>query len=152
MFHEVSSGALDDLEKATKQAYMMVSELGHERQNGQHQFLRLHGYSRHAAAKAIQRRNRQLIDQRCATSSGKRSTKRPAPLRRTKPNCTNWPTCLLRRETLGKEDLENILGKRGDNRPTAPLTAPSTPPFSAATRPPRCRRRVSGCRLRRGCI
>ncbi|OFY85625.1 MAG: peptidase M41 [Bacteroidetes bacterium RIFCSPLOWO2_12_FULL_35_15] len=112
VFKEISSGALDDLEKATKQAYMMVSQLGLSEKIGNISFYDSTGmyensfqkpYSE-ATAKLIDEEVRKLIDQ--AHESVK------VILESNRDKLDALAKLLLQKEVIYKNDIENILGKR----------------------------------------
>jgi AFG3 family protein len=113
VFHEVSSGALDDLEKATKQAYMMVSELGMSDKMANISFYDSTGARDTLLQKPYSEETAKLIDEAVRNLIREAFDKATGTLTAHQTELHQLADLLLRKETLGKEDLENILGKRG---------------------------------------
>lgn len=112
IFNEVSSGALDDLEKVTKQAYIMVAYYGLDKEigpisfydsTGQYENSLVKPYSE-KMAESIDREVQDLINTAYETSKG--------ILRKHQPELKKLAQLLLKKEVAEQEDLENILGKR----------------------------------------
>ncbi len=113
VFHEVSSGALDDLEKATKQAYMMVSELGMSDKMANISFYDSTGARDTLLQKPYSEETAKLIDEAVRNLIREAFDKATGTLTAHQTELHQLADLLLRKETLGKEDLENILGERG---------------------------------------
>ncbi len=120
IFGEVSSGALDDLEKVTKQAYTMVAYYGFNEKIGNISFYDSTGeqerflqkpYSE-ATAELIDREVRKLVDQ-----AYKRTLQ---ILHDNLPKLKELATRLLDQEVVHKEDLEQIFGKKVKPTQTVP--------------------------------
>ncbi len=119
VFGEVSSGALDDLEKITKQAYMMVSYYGLDEELGNISFYdstgqydqMLHKPYSEDTAKRIDDRVRELVE------SAYERTK--ALLIQHRPELDALALSLLEKEVIFQEDLEKIFGAR-PNKKAAP--------------------------------
>ena len=111
MFGEVSSGALDDLEKVTKQAYAMVAYYGFDSKIGNISFYDSAGHETtwqkpysEATGKIIDEEVRQLVD------SAYQRTK--TIISQNKQALTQIANLLLQKETIYKEDVASILGER----------------------------------------
>lgn len=118
IFNEISSGALDDLEKVTKEAYTMVAYYGFDKKIGNISFYDSTGQSE-TFQKPYSEETGKLIDEevRKLISEAYESTK--AILLNNKDSLITTAELLLQKETLYKEDLEAILGKRKSNKEIA---------------------------------
>lgn len=121
IFNEISSGALDDLEKVTKQAYIMVAYYGLDKEIGPISFYDSTGryesslfkpYSE-KMAEAIDREVQDLINTAYETTKG--------ILREHQAELKKLAQLLLKKEVVEKEDLESILGKRNIETETTNL-------------------------------
>lgn len=112
VFKDVSSGALDDLEKVTKQAYMMVSQLGLNDKIGNISFYDSTGIYESSFQKPYSEATAQLIDEevRKLVSEAKKTTRNILESNREKLD--ELAEMLLKKEVLFKEDIESVLGKR----------------------------------------
>lgn len=112
IFGEVSSGALDDLEKVTKQAYTMVIYFGFSNKIGNISFYDSTGATENGWLKPYSEETGKMIDEevRMLVSSNYEKTK--TLLNNNKALLVEVATQLLKSEILYKEDLEKILGKR----------------------------------------
>ena len=117
VFHEISSGALDDLEKTTKQAYMMVSQLGLSDKIGHISFYDSSGIYENSFQKPYSEATAKLIDDEVRILIEQCYMKAKTLLKKNKDNLDRLAKLLLDKEIAYKNDLENILGKRvlGDN-------------------------------------
>ncbi|HVT86579.1 MAG TPA: ATP-dependent zinc metalloprotease FtsH [Chitinophagaceae bacterium] len=120
MFGEVSSGALDDLEKVTKEAYMMVVYYGFNKKLGNISFYDSTGQTDMSIQKPYSEETAKLIDEevRKLVSNAYERTKNI--LLENKDKLTKVADLLLQKEIIFKEDLENILGKRMDQKESNP--------------------------------
>ena len=112
IFGEVSSGALDDLEKVTKQAYTMVLYFGFSSKIGNISFYDSTGTTDNGFVKPYSEETGKMIDEevRLLVSSNYEKTKKL--LTENKSHLVEVAEQLLTSEILYKEDLEEILGKR----------------------------------------
>jgi cell division protease FtsH len=113
IFNEASSGALDDLEKVTKQAYTMVSYYGLDEEIGPISFYDSTGQNERVLGKPYSENMAQLIDkevQNLVTTAYERTKKL---LIQHKDELEKLAKLLLKKEVVEKEDLEEVLGKRG---------------------------------------
>jgi cell division protease FtsH len=120
IFGEVSSGALDDLEKVTKQAYDMVLYFGFSNKIGNISFYDSTGTTNNGFLKPYSEETGKMIDEevRMLVSSNYEKTK--ARLIEKKSLLIEVAAQLLKSEMLYKEDLEKILGKRDNFDGTLP--------------------------------
>lgn len=112
IFGEVSSGALDDLEKVTKQAYTMVVYFGFSNKIGNMSFYDSTGTTDNGFLKPYSEETGKMIDEevRLLISSNYEKTK--SLLIEKKSLLIEVAEQLLKSEILYKEDLEKLLGKR----------------------------------------
>lgn len=117
ILNEISSGALDDLEKVTKQAYTMVSYYGLDEEVGPLSFYDSSGQNENMLGKPYSEHMAQLIDkevQDLVYSSYERTKK---ILLEHKDELLKLAQLLLKQEVAELEDLEKILGKRKPQKP-----------------------------------
>jgi AFG3 family protein len=112
IFGDVTSGALDDLEKATKQAYTMVAVYGFNKNIGNVSFYDSSGMNETGLQKRYSEETGKIIDEevRALIESAYQRTKNI--LTKNKSALTALADRLLKQEVVLKEDLEEILGKR----------------------------------------
>lgn len=112
VFGQPSSGALDDLEKVTKQAYMMVANLGLTTQLGSISYYDSTGTYESSFQKPFSEATAQLIDSevRKIVEEAHRRTRDLLTEKRTELD--KLAQLLLEKEVVYKEDIEKILGKR----------------------------------------
>lgn len=112
VFGEVSSGALDDLEKATKEAYIMVAYLGFNKIIGNVSFYDSSGLVANSLQKPYSEDTNKLIDQEVRNLIGNLYDQAKEILLKNRKSLTAIAELLLKKEVIFKEDLELILGKR----------------------------------------
>ncbi|MFN5423561.1 MAG: ATP-dependent zinc metalloprotease FtsH [bacterium] len=112
IFGEVSSGALDDLEKVTKEAYTMVVYYGFSKKIGPVSFYDSTGLSQNGFVKPYSEETGKLMDEevRLLISTSYERTKQL--LAAHKDELVRVAELLLNKEVVYKEDIEKILGKR----------------------------------------
>lgn len=119
---QVSSGALDDLEKVTKQAYMMVAYYGLNEELGNISFYdstgqyeqSLHRPYSEATAEKIDEEVRKLVE------NAYQRTKKLLQDHRTELEALAH--LLLQKEVVFQKDLENIFGKRPKEEEEVPVS------------------------------
>jgi AFG3 family protein len=116
MFGEISSGALDDLEKATKDAYMMVAYFGFDAKLGPISFDDSSGRINGSFQKPYSESTGQLIDEEVRKLIGAAYVRTKELLIRHKPQLIALAGLLLQREMVYKADLEALLGERGEEK------------------------------------
>ena len=112
IFNKISTGALSDLEKITKQAYAMVSFFGMSEKVGNLSFYDSSGQSDFGFTKPYSEKTAELIDQEVKgiiNESYKRATE---VLKANMKGLTELAEILLEKEVIFSEDLERIFGKR----------------------------------------
>ena len=112
IFDEISSGALDDLEKATKQAYAMVSYYGLDKKIGPMSFYDSSGQNDRIIGKPYSESMAQLIDKEAQALILMAYEKTKTVLVEHRDELEKLAQHLLKNEVAEKEDLEAILGKR----------------------------------------
>jgi cell division protease FtsH len=112
IFGEVSSGALDDLEKVTKEAYMMVAYYGFNKKIGNISFYDSTGQRDMGIQKPYSEETGKLIDEEVRKMVSEAYDRSKEILKQNLSSLTNVAELLLKKEVIFKEDLENILGKR----------------------------------------
>lgn len=125
-FGEVSSGALDDLEKVTKEAYMMVAYYGFNEKLGNVSFYNSSGQRDTGFQKPYSEETGKLIDEevRKLVENAYQQTK--SLLFKNKAYLITVAELLLQKEVIFKEDLEKILGLRViGNEPNSKAETPA---------------------------
>ena len=112
MFGKVSTGALSDLEKVTKQAYAMVTVYGLNDKVGNISFYDSTGQSEYTFGKPYSERTAQTIDEEVSKLVEVQYTRAKKILVESKDKLTALATQLLEKEVIFKEDLEKIFGDR----------------------------------------
>jgi len=112
VFGELSSGALDDLEKVTRQAYSMVAYYGFNKKIGPVSFYDPTGGQETAFQKPYSEATGRLIDDevRQLVTDAYRTTLEL--LQEHRGELDTLAAMLLQKEVVYKEDLEKVLGKR----------------------------------------
>ena len=113
VFNEPSSGALDDLEKVTKQAYMMVANLGLNPELGSISFYDSSGAYETTFGKPYSEATAQLIDTQVHLLVEEAHKRTTDILMQKRTELNTLAQLLLDKEVVFKEDIEKILGKRG---------------------------------------
>ncbi|WP_297623423.1 ATP-dependent zinc metalloprotease FtsH [uncultured Rikenella sp.] len=111
-FGEISSGALNDLERATKQAYAMVAYYGMSRAVGHRSFYDSTGQSEMAFGKPYSEETARLIDDEVNTLLKECYQLAKQVLWEQREGLRQLAELLLEREVIFTEDLERIFGKR----------------------------------------
>ncbi|WP_018616419.1 ATP-dependent zinc metalloprotease FtsH [Segetibacter koreensis] len=127
MFGEVSSGALDDLEKVTKEAYMMVVYYGFNKKIGNISFYDSTGQRDTGFQKPYSEETAKLIDEEVRKLVEGAYDRSKEILQQNKDLLVELAELLIKKEVLFKEDLENILGKRAAEKTTAAQTIQKVP-------------------------
>lgn len=112
IFNEVSSGALDDLEKVTKQAYTMVAYYGLDKEVGPMSFYDSTGQNNRILSKPYSENMAQLIDKKVREMIGTAYERTKKILVDHTPELKELAQLLLQKEVVEKTDLEKILGER----------------------------------------
>ncbi len=112
VFGKVSTGALSDLEKITKQAYAMVSFFGMSTKVGNISFYDSTGQSDYGFTKPYSEKTAEVIDQEVKEIIEESYERAKDVLRTHMKGLTELAELLLEKEVIFSEDLERIFGKR----------------------------------------
>ncbi len=134
VFGKVSTGALNDLEKVTRQAYAMVSFFGMSPLIGNISFFDSSGQNEYSFHKPYSERTAQLIDEEVSRIVEEQYQRAKDILRENKEKHATLAELLLEREVIFSEDMEPIFGKRmvpehvieeeaGDSAPIEPTAS-----------------------------
>ena len=112
IFGEISTGALSDLEKVTKQAQAIVTIYGLNEKLGNISYYDSTGQSEFSFGKPYSEHTAQVIDLEISKIIEKAYVKAKEILLENKEKLTKLAEALLEKEVIFKEDLEVIFGKR----------------------------------------
>jgi ATP-dependent metalloprotease FtsH len=112
IFGKISTGALSDLEKITKQAYAMVSFFGMSEKVGNISFYDSSGQTDFGFTKPYSEKTAELIDNEVKQIIEESYIRAKEVLRTHMEGLTELAELLLEREVIFSEDLERIFGKR----------------------------------------
>ncbi len=112
IFGRISTGALNDLEKITKQAYAMVSFFGMTDKVGNISFYDSSGQSDFGFTKPYSEKTAELIDQEVNQIIAESYLRAKEVLKNNMKGLTELAELLLEKEVIFSEDLERIFGKR----------------------------------------
>ncbi|MCF6364627.1 MAG: ATP-dependent zinc metalloprotease FtsH [Bacteroidales bacterium] len=111
-FSKISSGALNDLERVTKQAYSMTAFLGMSEKIGNISFYDSSGRGEYQFQKPYSEITAELIDQEVKKMIEEQYQKAKKILSDNKEKMNELAELLLENEVIYYEDVENIFGKR----------------------------------------
>lgn len=111
-FGRISSGAQNDLEKITKQAYAMVSIFGMSEKVGNVSFYDSTGQSDYTFTKPYSEKTAELIDEEVKIIIDEQYQRALKVLKENSEGHSKLANLLLEREVIFSEDLEKIFGKR----------------------------------------
>ncbi len=112
MFGKISTGALNDLERVTKQAYAMVSYYGMSSEVGNISFFDSSGQGDYGFTKPYSEKTAELIDSEAKMLINKAYNQAKTILSTHKEGLVQLAELLLEREVIFTEDVEKIFGKR----------------------------------------
>lgn len=112
IFGRVSTGALSDLEKVTRQAYAMVTYFGMSKKIGNLSFYDSTGQNEYAFQKPYSEKTAQLIDEEVSHIVEEQYKRAKKILKENAGKHAQLAELLLEREVIFSEDLEQIFGKR----------------------------------------
>jgi cell division protease FtsH len=127
IFNKISTGALSDVEKVTKQAYAMVTIYGLNKRLGNISFYDSRGEQ--SFTKPYSEETARIIDQEASAIIESAYDRAKSILKENEDKLRALAESLLKNEVIFKEDVEAILGAR-PFVPAEPLLPPSTPPAS----------------------
>ncbi len=125
IFGAISTGALSDLEKITKQAYAMVSIFGLNERIGNISFYDSSGQQEYAFNKPYSEKTAEAIDEEVKKMIDAAYIRTKNLLLGHKDQLTAVAGRLLEKEVIFKEDLEQIFGKRKWDDDETSATIPS---------------------------
>ena len=111
-FGKVSTGALSDLEKITKQAYASVAVFGLNEELGNISYYDSSGNSDYSFTKPYSEKTAEVIDEQVKKMIDEAYTRTIDLLKSNRPMLDSLAETLLEKEVIYKEDLERIFGKR----------------------------------------
>jgi cell division protease FtsH len=122
-FGRISTGALNDLEKVTKQAYAMVSYFGLSEKIGNKSYFDSSGQNEYSFTKPYSEKTAELIDDEVSKLIDQQYERAKKTLRENKEGLNKLAELLLEKEVIFTEDLERIFGKRKFNPDEVPMVA-----------------------------
>jgi AFG3 family protein len=131
IFDNISTGALSDLEKVTKQARAMVTVYGLNDKLGNITYYDSSGQSEYSFSKPYSEDTAITIDKEISTLIESQYQRAIALLTENKDKLIQLADILIDKEVLFKDDLENIFGKRPFDKDIQEerLNNPNTPPI-----------------------
>src|SRR5664280_1495355 len=112
VFGKISTGALSDLEKITKQAYAMVSFFGMSDKVGNVSFYDSSGQSDYGFTKPYSEKTAEIIDNEVKQVIDESYIRAKEVLKANMKGLVELAELLLEKEVIFSEDLEGIFGKR----------------------------------------
>jgi cell division protease FtsH len=112
VFGKISTGALSDLEKITKQAYAMVAFFGMSEEVGNISFYDSSGQSDYGFTKPYSEKTSELIDKEVKLIIEESFERAQEVLNNNMKGLTELAELLLEKEVIFSEDLERIFGMR----------------------------------------
>src|SRR5690606_33610327 len=113
----ISTGALSDLEKVTKQARAMVTVYGLNEKVGNLTYYDSSGQSEYSFTKPYSEKTAELIDKEISNLIEEQYQRAVSILEENKDKLTELAEVLLEKEVIFKDDLEKIFGKRPFAKP-----------------------------------
>ena len=111
-FGRISTGALNDLERVTKQAYAMVAYFGMSEEVGNLSFYDSTGQNEYSLTKPYSEKTAELIDKEVKNIVNNAYSRAKKILEDNKPKLEELAELLLEKEVIFSEDLERIFGKK----------------------------------------
>lgn len=112
MFGDVSTGALDDLEKVTKEAYTMVVYYGFNKKIGNVSFYDSSGQRDMSIQKPYSEETGRMIDEEVRILVSACYDRSKNLLERNKESLNKIADLLFKKEIIYKEDIDHILGRK----------------------------------------
>lgn len=128
-FGKISTGALSDLEKVTKQSYAMVSMYGLSEKIGNISYYDSQGRNEYSFSKPYSEQTAKTIDEEVSTLIEKQYQRAIKLLQENKDKLEALAQKLLEKEVIFKDDLEAIFGERqwGEKKTLVPNQASDVP-------------------------
>ncbi len=117
VFGKISTGALNDLEKVTKQAYAMVAYYGLSKKVGHLSFYDSSGQQEYSFNKPFSEKTNEIIDSEISVMVQESYDRAIEILKENKEGLVKLAKKLLEKEVIFSDDLEEVFGKRpwGEN-------------------------------------
>lgn len=112
IFGKISTGALNDLERVTKQAYAMISYFGMSEKIGNRSYFDSSGQGEYSFSKPYSEKTAELIDDEVKALVDAQYKRARNILSKNRAKLTNLAERLLESEVIFSDDLEEIFGKR----------------------------------------
>ena len=112
VFGKISTGALNDLEKVTKQAYAMVAFYGLNKKIGNISYYDSSGQNEYSFSKPFSEETARVIDDEIHKMVEESYNKAKELLTQNRDKLNQLAEILLLKEVIFREDLEKIFGKR----------------------------------------
>ncbi len=112
VFEKISTGALNDLEKVTKQAYAMVVYFGLNKKIGNISYYDSSGQQEYSFTKPYSEKTAEIIDEEIHELVEKAYARAKQILLDNREKLDILANVLLEKEVIFREDLEEIFGKR----------------------------------------
>ncbi len=112
IFKKISTGALNDLEKVTKQAFSMITYFGLNKKIGNISYYDSTGQQEYSFHKPYSEDTAKLIDKELSLLVESAYNRAKKILLENKENLIKLATMLLEKEVIFREDVEAIFGKR----------------------------------------
>ncbi|GAB4260013.1 MAG: ATP-dependent zinc metalloprotease FtsH [Vicingaceae bacterium] len=112
IFGKISTGALSDLEKITKQAYAMVTIYGLNEKLGNISYYDSSGQQDYSFSKPYSEKTAEIIDEEVKALIDKAYERTKKILKENQEKLTQLAEKLLQKEVIFRDDLELIFGKR----------------------------------------
>ncbi|HRZ22326.1 MAG TPA: cell division protein FtsH, partial [Bacteroidales bacterium] len=138
-FGKVSTGALNDLERITKQAYNMIVFFGLNDKIGNISYYDSTGQQEYSFHKPYSEKTAQVIDQEVKKLVEKAYQRAVNIIEKNKIRVEQLASLLLEKEVIFSEDLEKIFGKRlwpTHAESFQPIPVPSTDPATPSGESP----------------
>ncbi len=119
MFNKISTGALSDLEKVTKQARAMVTIYGLNDKIGNLTYYDSSGQSEYSFTKPYSEKTAEMIDKEISNLIESQYQRAIDLLKKNKDKLIELANVLLEKEVIFKDNLEAIFGKREFDQPDA---------------------------------
>ncbi len=115
MFDRISTGALNDLEKVTRQARAIVSVYGLSDKIGNITYYDSSGQSDYTFTKPYSEKTAQIIDEEISKIIKSQYERAIDILKKNKTKLTELANILIEKEVIFEKDLKNIFGERPFN-------------------------------------
>ncbi|MGM0612300.1 MAG: ATP-dependent zinc metalloprotease FtsH [Bacteroidota bacterium] len=112
IFNKVSTGALNDLERVTKQAYAIVTYFGLNKRIGNVSFYDSSGRSEYSFTKPYSERTAQVIDEEISKLIEEAYQYAKKILKENKDGLMELAKTLLEKEVIFRDDVQRIFGER----------------------------------------